>query len=59
MSKVNDITTDTIKIEINAATLARALADGSITACEIRGLNIHAKQSLWRLCLNACIKSQA
>lgn len=56
MEKLNDLHTEKIKIEINANTLAKALANGSITASDMRGLNIQAKQSLWRLCLDACIK---
>ena len=45
---------ETISIEISRTALARALKTGQLTACDIRGLDINAKQSLWRLCLEAC-----
>ncbi|MGK0440394.1 MAG: hypothetical protein ACJA0N_000183 [Pseudohongiellaceae bacterium] len=48
---------DKIHIEINAHSLAKAVATGSLAACDIRGLTLEAKQSLWRICLQACINN--
>ncbi|MCR8923328.1 hypothetical protein NO559_11120 [Dasania sp. GY-MA-18] len=44
-----------INIAINANTLAKALAAGSISISEMKGLDMQAKQSLRRLCLEACL----
>lgn len=45
---------DTIRIEINRSSLAKALNNHSITAAEIRCLDTASKQQLWQLCLQAC-----
>ena len=44
-----------INIAINADTLVKALAAGSISLSELKGLDMQAKQSLRRLCLEACL----
>ena len=44
-----------INIAIDADSLAKVLAKGSITVSEMRGLDMQAQQSLRRLCLEACL----
>ncbi|WP_019529974.1 hypothetical protein [Dasania marina] len=44
-----------INIAIDADSLVKVLATGSITVSEMKGLDMQAQQSLRRLCLEACL----
>lgn len=47
------------KVEIDAITLARLLAQGQMHACELKCLDDQSKQLVRKLCLDTCLKACA
>jgi hypothetical protein len=47
-----------LRIEIAEETLTRLIMAGQVCAADLRCLDCHSKQSLWRLCLKTCINKR-
>lgn len=50
---------ESIRIEVSAATLGRLLADGHLGAADLRCLDCASKRCVWRLCLASCVQGRA